>query len=188
MRLFFAVPVPADVRRLVAAAVRACPAEDRPWRWIAADNFHLTLKFLGETDDGRVDLLVDAAARAVAGAGPFSVRYGAFHAFPSLARPRVLVYEVAEGAETLGLLANRIDEAVEPLGFERERRPFRAHLTVARVRRQPSPETIAALGRMPGLPPAAAHAVDRALLMQSRLGRGGAVYEEIASLPLGETG
>lgn len=185
MRLFFAAPLPDKTRRIVADAVAACPACRRPWRWIPPENYHLTLKFLGDAPPETAHDLARAAGRAVAGLGPVEVRYGAFGAFPSLERPRVLVYGITAGEAELGRIAAAIDDAAASLGFPRERRRFRAHLTLARVRRPLSPETIDALRRMPDLPPGAAHVVDRVLLVSSRLEPDGARYEAIAACPLG---
>ncbi len=185
MRLFFAVPVPESVRAALEEAVGAIPIDDPPWRWIPSRNYHITLKFLGEVEETMLPRLVDAASRAGAPVAPFELSFGRFGAFPSFARPRVLFYAAERGSEELVSLAGRLEEELHALGFERERRKFRAHMTLARVRNRLPQETRRILESVPGLEGKPLHRVDRFVLMQSTLTRSGARYEELGSFPLG---
>ncbi|MDD3642521.1 MAG: RNA 2',3'-cyclic phosphodiesterase [Candidatus Krumholzibacteria bacterium] len=185
MRLFFAVPLSEAVRETVWSAVRRFPAADPPWRWIPPENYHLTLKFIGEVDERRADELREAGAEAAAGIAPFPLRFGRFGAFPDPARPRVIFFGIEEGFEPLAALAGRLEEACEALGIERESRPFRAHLTLARIK-SPLPGPVReAMHAVPPLPDSTRQMTDRFVLMSSRLDRAGASYDELASWPLG---
>lgn len=185
MRLFFAVPIGEEVSAAVQEAVARIPLEHPPWRWIPPRNYHITLKFLGEVGEMRVPRLVDVASRAAGAARPFDLSFTRFGAFPSISRPRVLFYEAKQGAGELSLLAARLEEELATLGFERERRGFRAHLTLARVRRPLSPEVQRVLESVPDLPAPALQPVGRFVLVQSTLSSSGARYEELDSFPLG---
>jgi RNA 2',3'-cyclic 3'-phosphodiesterase len=103
-------------------------------------------------------------------------------AFPSPARPRVLWAGVAEGAEAAGVLAGRIDAALTPLGFDRERRPFSAHVTLGRVRTPRAQPRLAGALAVGG--PAGRQRVTHVSLMRSDLSPRGARYTELAALPL----
>lgn len=184
MRLFFAIPLDETVRGEVRSAIRRLPAIDWPWRWIPPENYHLTLKFLGEVEEGRAGELREAGAEAAAGIGPFTLRLGRFGAFPDLARPRVVFFGIEEGFEPCAALASRLEEACEALGFDREQRPFRAHLTLARIKRPLTAPVRDALRAVPPLPRTASQTIDRFVLMSSRLEPAGAVYDEVASWPL----
>ncbi len=105
----------------------------RDLKVVSADHLHLTLKFLGETEEGLVPEIVAAMREASAGVTPFTVSVRGTGAFPSLARPSVL-WVGLEGAEPLARMARRLDDDVAALGFERERRPWSPHITLARVR------------------------------------------------------
>lgn len=185
MRLFFAVPISEDVRRIVHRAVGMIPIDPPPWRWIVPQNYHITLKFLGEVEEPLILPLGEAASRIAAAAPPFELSFDRFGAFPSISRPRVLFYAADRGAEGLSGLALRLEEELEPLGFERERRGFRAHLTLARVKSRPQPGVRSILESIPDLPGSALQRVDRFVLMKSTLLRSGARYDELESFALG---
>ena len=179
MRLFFAVPTSSGVKEIVRVAIGSFPVPDPPWRWIPPENYHITLKFLGEVSDDMMPSLHEAAARVAAGAAPFRMTFGPFGA-----RPRVLFFAVSVGADRLVVFASRVDQVMETAGFEPERRPFRAHLTLARIKLRLSPGLRTALEAVAPLPPSASQAVDRFVLMRSHLSRAGARYEEIGTYPL----
>jgi 2'-5' RNA ligase len=185
MRLFFAVKISDAIRADVEAAVKSFPLRNPPWHWIPTGNMHLTLKFLGEVDERFLGELKEAGAAAAAEARPFRVAYGAFGGFPNLSNPRVIFFEAKEGAGELAKLARSLETLVEPLGIERERRPFKAHLTLARIK-EPLPRgMMERLGSVPPLPATAAQTVDRFMLMRSHLAPSGATYEEVAGFALG---
>ena len=185
MRLFFAVPVSQEVRNTVAGTIRRSLVSDAPWRWIHPDNYHITLKFLGDTARELVKPLEQAAARAAGRARPFNMFFDSFGGFPELRKPRVLFYDIAGGAAELSTLAGLIDSEVELLGFEKEKRPFRAHLTLARVRKQIDASMGKRLETVSSLPENTSQEVTRFVLMRSHLARSGATYEEIAEFFLG---
>ena len=101
-----------------------------PGRRMTRDQWHLTLQFLGNRAD------VDAVAEVLAGLDvvPGVVRIGGAGAFPRASRGTVLWLGVAEGGAWLAQLADAVMTRTEPLGHERESRPFRPHLTLARSR------------------------------------------------------
>jgi 2'-5' RNA ligase len=187
MRLFFAVPVSPLVGSLVAERIASLEIVNPPWRWIPKENYHLTLKFLGDVDAQLLPALGDAARQVAARVDPFHLAFSDFGAFPSLRRPRVIFFGIEVGWEPLQSLASSIEGAVEGLGFDRERRPFRAHLTLARIKRPLRPALIERLGSIPSLPPEAMQVVDHYVLMRSHLSRSGATYEELERYDLAST-
>jgi 2'-5' RNA ligase len=134
-RLFVAIPVDAAAleacRRLIEP-VRTGPA-GRGARWVRTENLHLTLRFLGETPPDRVPEVAAAVREAAAGHAAFEVRLAGAGAFPSPARPRALWLGVARGAVEAGAIAEALQAPLVALGWPREERPFRPHLTVART-------------------------------------------------------
>ncbi|HSG29859.1 MAG TPA: RNA 2',3'-cyclic phosphodiesterase [Candidatus Krumholzibacterium sp.] len=184
MRLFFAVEVPGHIRRSVVSAVAASGLAKPPWRWIPPENFHLTLKFLGDTDRSTLSAIEDAACEVAAATSGFELVFGDFGGFPDLKRPRVLFYGITEGFRHLAALAGRIDEATAKLGFPPETRPFKAHLTLARIKSELSPGLIARLEGFPPLPGGSRTLVDSFSLVRSHLSGSGASYERLAEFSL----
>jgi RNA 2',3'-cyclic 3'-phosphodiesterase len=191
-RLFFAAPLDDAARAAVAAVVEGVRAEEPPSsngrrgvRWVRLDGLHLTLRFLGPTDEKRVpDLL--AALDAVGGrSSPFGVRIAGAGGFPSESRPRTVWLGVTDGASGLAELAARVDDALESFGWPRPDRPFRAHLTLARSDGVPSgPAVVAALKRaIDGR--SIESAIDRIVLFESVTGGGPARYVSHREASLG---
>ena len=148
---------------------------------MAESNLHVTVKFLGQTDDARIDAIGDAV-RAVARRTPaFEVHVRGLGAFPTATRARVVWVGLAPPAP-LAALAAEVDAALAPFGVERESRPFAAHVTLGRVREsRRNPALADALAR-----PADCGrlAVTRIALMRSELHPRGARYTELASVLL----
>ena len=184
MRLFFAVPISETVRGIVSKSIEAFPIADPPWRWIRPENYHITLKFLGETDEELLERLLETGWETAAATSPFELSFGRFDAFPSISRPRILLFHAESGAARLAQLAGLLEEKLELLGFEREQRRFKTHLTLARVRRPLGRAALEAIEEMPPLPSEARQEVDRIVLVRSVLSREGAKYERAGSFGL----
>jgi 2'-5' RNA ligase len=138
---------------------------------------HLTLKFLGSTAPENAGLLADILEESANSFYRFVVELGDVGAFPNLRKPQTIWLGV-ERAEPLILLAEEIDRAVSSLGFEREARPFRPHLTLGRVR---SPRGLRDLSQAlltPAEQPAVptSWAVNEIELIRSELRPSGPVY------------
>lgn len=150
-------------------------------RWTPADRLHLTARFLGEQDPRAADAAARAAAAVAARHRPPDLTLTGFGAFPNARRPRVVWMGVTD-APRLELIAHDLEETLAAEGFEPEGRPFRPHLTLARVREEHERPVARALAR-------AGAAVDfeetvtiPALdLMESTPGPGGSRYRIVSS-------
>jgi RNA 2',3'-cyclic 3'-phosphodiesterase len=181
MRTFVALNLPAVERQRVHDAL--LPLHDRslPVGWTAPDAMHLTLKFIGDIEGAEVAQL-DTTLRDIAGRhDPVELRLGGLAAFPSLRRASVLWVGIAEDAALMALQAD-IELALSRLGYPREQRPFRPHLTVARTRGNARPPDIERF--IGGFTYTGSVTVDSVDLMRSHLGGGGARYEPLLRAPL----
>lgn len=135
-RLFVAIPIPSPVRDAITTIVDSVRAAGDPAirdvRWVRLDGLHVTLRFLGPTEEERVAEVAAAVERTARAIEPFEVVIGGGGAFPSVARPRALWLGVAEGAVELAAAAATLDDELAEIGWPREERPYRAHLTLAR--------------------------------------------------------
>ena len=184
MRLFIAINFP-DAMRL-RLWHEAAPLRDAgyPVKWVAADNIHLTVKFLGEVDESRAGAIKDGLRRAAGDTKTFAVPVGQFGAFPSAKRPRVL-WVGCETQPVLGLWADAVEQERSQLGFEPEGRAFRPHVTIGRVRREARPAELKGLEkdleRLEFFEEPQIASVD---LMRSHLGPKGPRYERLVSVEL----
>ena len=190
MRLFFALDIDTEIRERIAAYVdtlRRVPGI----RFMPPESYHVTLKFLGEVKELEP---VQAAASNVRPPA-FDVAFRGAGFFPNDRAPRVF-WAGINADDRLAALASKLDEALGQVGFEREERPFRPHLTLARsgsgnpkpqrderpvagfralveaVKKSPSPDfgTMTASAFFP---------------YESKLSPRGAQYHKIARYPLG---
>ena len=167
MRLFVAVDIPQAVRDDIAVLIQRlkCPGP----KWVEADNLHLTLKFIGESNE------LEGISRvlSVITGPPITVGLKGLGSFP-----RVLWIGVKAPPE-LASLARRIDQALIPLGISSEQRAFSPHLTLARMKD----------GRMPKFdeqPDFGTFPVSEFVLYQSRLSSAGPSYTPLRRFPLVE--
>ncbi len=183
VRTFIAVPVPDSVRRSITSLLAPLKRLDADVKWVRPESLHLTLKFLGDVETGRVPAVGDGVAEAVAGERAFSLQLGGSGFFPNAKRPAVIWIGVTEGAGSLTRLAEAVDAAAVRCGFEAEARPFSAHLTVGRVRSPRGMDRLVPLlsgSRYQSEP----FPVDVVLIMKSDLQRTGAVYTPYRTIQL----
>jgi len=103
-------------------------------RWVQAETYHITLRFLGEVDRDRRPEIAEALEDVADSTAPFEVAFERFGAFPSARKPRVLWLGV-EATPELRALKQDIELALTKRGFEREGRGFHPHVTLGRSRR-----------------------------------------------------
>jgi len=130
VRLFVAIQIPADIRSAFAAFLKELAALAPRVKWVRAENLHVTLKFLGNTDPAKLAPLQKVLA-SVHSPEPVALDFHGLGFFPSEKRPRVF-WAGMESSPNLKSLAQDVDRAVHQLGFPLEDRPFAPHLTLAR--------------------------------------------------------
>jgi 2'-5' RNA ligase len=181
-RCFVAAPIPADLRATLAATV-APWRTDAALRWSAPESWHLTLAFLGGVDPATVGE-VRARVSEVAGRHePVRLEAGGMGAFPSASRARVVWYGVEDPG---GRLAALVGDLAGSLGLGGGS-PFRAHVTLARVRRG-STDLRRWLSEANASAATGTLEVRQLAVMRSHLGQGAPRYETLATMELGGSG
>lgn len=184
IRAFVAANLDSGLKAALARVQDRLKATRADVGWVRPENLHLTLKFLGQVEEGRLGIIGDVIAAAATGCGPIRLVFEGLGAFPSPRAARVVWIGLSHGAEALAELQARVEAGLESLGFAREGRPFTAHLTLGRVRSPAHREQLAcalisttaeALGEM---------VLDRIDLMKSDLSVAGARYSILQSFPL----
>lgn len=144
---------------------------------------HITLKFLGETDEALVPKISEAMTRAAEGIKHFELRFKGSDAFPSKNNIRV-IWVGMNDALPLGTMATRLDESMASLGFERERRPFAPHLTVARTKVEGSSPVVRQLIENHAFSEMGSQSIEAIRLKKSVLTRCGPQYSTVFEVPL----
>lgn len=184
MRAFIAIPFPEDVRASLAAfqdQLKPCGASIA---WVAPENLHLTLKFLGDITDEQKTAMEGELKRIASQTPAFTMELGEVGVFPSPDAPRVVWVGLKQGTEHVTALAGQLEQAARKLGLRSEERPFSAHATLGRVRTPRSKTPL-----MKGLERAPwqmsrGWTVDHVTLYQSELSATGAHYTALAELYL----
>ncbi len=175
MRLFIAIELPPDIREALSELQRDLKPVTNSARWVAPEAVHLTLKFLGETPEPRIPEIDEALVGLSWKPFPVTVRGVGF--FPGNRSPRVCWAGLE--ASTMEGLAQQIDIRMERLGFEKEKRVFRPHLTLARARDMRIDASLVAAAEKYEQQEFGTFTVDRFNLFQSTLKPTGAVYTKV---------
>jgi 2'-5' RNA ligase len=185
MRLFFAIELGDALHDLLDDTTATLRAEAPELAWVGREKRHLTLKFLGDVSEEDVPRLAAAADRAAARHAPIEMSVREVGAFPNFRRARV-VWIGVEQEPRLELLHHDLEQACEREGFEVEGRPFRPHITLARVRAPLPVDRLRGLARAARAVRAAAMVrVEWITLFESTLAPSGARYRRLHAAPLG---
>ena len=181
MRLFVALEIPSAVRKNLAEFLVTLRALSAQPRWVRAENLHVTLKFIGEA---QADTLGDirAALSAVRSDRAVALDFRGLGFFPSERRPRVF-WAGIQASGNLGTLASDIDRVLMRLGIPQERRPFSAHLTLARFEPPGLAEELRAAIRENASREFGSVAAGEFHLIESKLKPGGAEYTTRETFP-----
>ena len=180
-RIFCAIDLPPAIHERAQQHITRLRASvpDARVRWNRDDKLHLTIKFLGDMAPDRVADLSPAAAHAVSGIRPFALAAEGCGAFPPRGEPRVLWIGIVDAAAELARLYERLEEQCSLQGFTREQRPFRPHLTIARLRRPQDARRLAASHKELGFA-RTEFSVSELLVIRSELGSEGSRYTELS--------
>src|SRR5437879_5853282 len=131
MRLFVAIEIAPEIRERIVAFIEKASTTIANARWVHPEGLHLTLKFLGNVADEKRSAIEDRLKSIRASRFSLSVQH--VGAFPNPRSPRVLWVGI-ESTSELPALAEQIDSAMAAVGFEREKRAFTPHVTLARFK------------------------------------------------------
>ena len=140
MRLFVALEIPSAVRDNLTSLLRSLRAITKEPRWVRAENLHVTLKFLGEVTERKLDAIRTALGE-IHSEQAVTLEFRGLDFFPNEKHPRVF-WAGIEASTNLKTLAADIEGAMEKLRIAREQREFSPHLTLARFERAHVPEAL----------------------------------------------
>ncbi len=181
LRCFIAVEFPGPLKEVVARTMDVLKKFGADVRWVPTENVHLTLKFLGETEESMVVRISDALSERLSSYSPFYINISGVGCFPDIRRPRIIWVGIEESPALKGL-AGDVESALVDLGYPADERAFSPHLTIGRVR-----SLKGIRGMMKDLEKLAAYSfgsmeIKKVSLMKSELRPAGAEYGSLAEI------
>lgn len=134
MRAFLAVEIPNEIKDFLKSLQDKLCRSGADVKWVAPDNIHLTLKFLGEIQDKQTKVVSDVMEEVCPAYDDFIIALGELGAFPRLTSPRTIWVGLSRGGEDAVRLAGQLNERLSLFGVPKEKKEFSPHLTIARVR------------------------------------------------------
>jgi 2'-5' RNA ligase len=187
VRLFTAIELGERARAQAAAVVSSLrrrvekSAPGARLTWIPEERMHLTVRFIGEVDASRAERII-GALREPLPLPPFTIGFGSLGAFPPKGPPRVLWIGVEDGRDALVRVESALSDRLQAVGVPKEDRPYKPHLTMARVRESAGLRSGTLFEGL--IPDLGRTRVDAITLFQSRLSPKGPAYVSLERTPL----
>ncbi|WP_214020321.1 RNA 2',3'-cyclic phosphodiesterase [Methanoculleus sp.] len=178
VRTFVAIDLPEEIREKARESQEILRRSEGRLAIVDPANLHITMKFLGEVSPALIEPIVEALRAVRADSFEMTVEHAVCN--PSR-RPRVIWCDVADAGESAAL-ARQVDDLLTPLGFSRESRPFRPHVTLARVK-EFHPSQCFQAASTPREPLGTCR-VESIKLKKSTLTPRGSIYEDLAEVAL----
>jgi len=186
--LKFRAFISADIEpsEALVEVLRELAASRADLKIVKTDLMHITLKFLGDTEESLVDDVLAIMVNACAGIRPFKIRLKGMGAFPSMSNIRV-VWVGIEDAGPLATIAERLDSSAAKLGFPREKRGFVPHLTLARTRTPRNITNVQETLKRNAATDYGEYLIDRIMLKKSVLSPKGPTYSIVSLAMLSDS-
>jgi 2'-5' RNA ligase len=183
LRCFLAVPLPSPLKQSVGKMMRGLREAGADVKWVPEQNLHITLKFLGATDEEKIEEITGALRKKISPRPAFYITIGGVGRFPGGRHPRVIWVGIQEYGP-LEYIYSDIEDVMKKIGYPPEDRPFSPHLTIGRVRSgKRLPELLIRLDEFRAAS-FDGFEVKGVTLMKSELKPGGAEYSSLAEIPL----
>ena len=184
MRLFIALPLPDEVEKFLENIIKEFKQKPGKVKWVDSNNIHLTLKFLGEADQNKVEDISESIKSVASKHKSIKCTIDKIGGFPNLKRPKVIWAGLDGNIEKLESVASDIDTEMSQLGFEKENRKFKSHLTLGRVKDNKDLSELTKYLTDYKLQPKTI-LFDKIVLFKSTLTPKGPIYERLCEAELG---
>ena len=134
MRAFIAIGLPQEIKDFLSQLQEELKATGADVKWVKPDNIHLTLKFLGEIDDKKLEKIIEIIDEAAKEKDKFQVRISSLGAFPKIDFPRVIWVGIDTPDKDIKQIAESLEEKIAKIGIPKEDRPFSSHITIGRTK------------------------------------------------------
>jgi 2'-5' RNA ligase len=183
VRTFIALNLDGSLLESIKKVIEKLASSKAGVKWVAPQNVHLTLKFLGNVEEARLPDIYAACERAASGSEPMELEIRQLGCFPNSKRPRVVWLGIEKDSEALIQLQNKVEHELELVGFPSENRKFTAHLTIGRVKGQQGISKLCQLIEEENNIFVGSMRADNFSVMKSRLLPSGPIYSELKAIP-----
>ncbi|MDZ7262356.1 MAG: RNA 2',3'-cyclic phosphodiesterase [candidate division KSB1 bacterium] len=183
IRTFIAIEIPSEVREKILEFQEELKKEPARVSWVKPENIHLTLKFLGDVEEERIDQVAQIVEQAAEGMTSFRIAIQGSGAFPNFKQPRVLWVGGQDIDGKLLPLQKNIEAKLGELGFEKENKPYSIHLTLGRVKFPRGVEAVIEKMRRSDFS-GGEFPVKELVIMKSELNPAGAIYTPLRKIKL----
>ena len=186
MRAFFAIDLSSEIKNSIGILIKELAFAGKGIKWVGQGNLHVTLKFLGEVEDGRLAEIFYAVNQAAGGSGSFKLKAGTLGFFPGPKRPKVLWAGITEGGGKVSEIYAAIEKRLFQCGFPKEEKEstFVPHITIGRIKTLSVENAlIRSMEEKKGIPFGSMEA-DRIVIMKSVLGKDGPQYSPVYEIYL----
>ena len=184
IRTFIAIELPEKIIYTISKVQEKIKSYGLKMRWVRPENIHLTLKFLGDIQEVDTEKVARAITESVTGHPALSLAVKGIGVFPGIKKPRVLWLGISKPLDLLTALQQTLDDKLATMGFPREKRPFRGHLTLGRITSKIDPKTLHNVLKEFTQFESEQFFADRIILYKSDLNPGGAVYTKLVETNL----
>ena len=184
IRTFVACELPREIRSEIGQIQEDLKHRRLRLKWVRPENLHLTLKFLGDVSTGQIDTIVAAIEKVARAFMPISLAAKGIGVFPGIRRPRVLWVGIGGQFPQLGQLQATVADELARAGFPAEKRPYKGHLTIGRIKTAVDPRQLAAALTEYADFETTAFTVDEVVLFRSQLRPDGPVYTRLRNVTL----
>jgi 2'-5' RNA ligase len=190
VRTFIAVDFPPVILGKIEAIVDYFKKKvpDHALKWVDTDNLHLTIKFIGEIDPGKLEQVKSILTRCLEYQNAFEIEVAGLGMYPNQRAPRVIWLGIT-GGDPLGRIHATLDRHLSELGIKPEGRAFTPHLTIARIRKGTDRKTAQAIGETLAqfkVDSLGTVTIDRVHLYQSVLTPSGPIYTNLFAAMLNQ--
>lgn len=187
LRTFIAIELPKEIKATLAELQNHLKTSGADIKWVEPENIHLTLKFLGERDEKKIQKITKTLVGVAAEKKSYLINVASLGGFPKLSSPRVIWVGIDQGDIDTKDIVKALEEEIAKVGIPKEERPFSSHITIGRTRSNINfdkfiPELAKIAKTFP--PKKQEFLVDKITLFKSQLTPGGPVYEVLKAASL----
>jgi RNA 2',3'-cyclic 3'-phosphodiesterase len=179
-RSFIAIALNEQIHKELEQLQNKLKTSNADVKWVAPENIHITLKFLGNITDKQIEQVKDSIKEIASNLKQYNIHFATIGGFPTITSPRVVWVGMDEGVDETSDIYDAIEEQLTKIGFNKEKRPFSPHLTLGRVRSPNNRQRLTEImEREKGFSSSLRLLVREVILFKSTLTPKGPVYDAI---------